>query len=350
MGFLIFYPVPKPPVGELEYARSVISAAAKSNAGIYSQLLFSESKSYYDSAMSAWQKENSNKRYKRSYEKVKYYAEVAAKKALEASNDSENSTSDLNVRIKKKIDAVKVTDAELKRRFSKYPLTTETRNNISRGEILLTEAELEWENGAYVQAEKKLNEAEKLIVPAYEYADANLRSYFRSYPQWKSWVDTTIANSRLNQDYSIIVDKFSRKVLVYLSGEVQVAYPAELGKNWVGDKRVRGDKATPEGMYKITKMFRSDSTKYYKALLLNYPNDEDTAYFAAAMEKGSLPHSAKIGGMIEIHGNGGKGSDWTAGCIAITDREMDSLFKYVKIGTPVTIVGSMYDLRHVLKR
>jgi len=350
VGFFIFYPVPQPPVVEMDYARKSISVAARNNAGTYSQSLFIESESYYDSAMAYWQKENEKNRYKRDYEKVKIFAEMAAEKAASAKDDSENNVSGLNVSIKLKIDAVAKTDAELMRRFSKYPLTTEKWNNISKGQILLTEAELEWEKGNYLQAEMKINEAEKLLVPAFQYADANLRSYFRSYPQWKSWADTAIAESRLNQDYSIIVDKFSRKVIVYLNGEVHVTYSAELGKNWVGDKRVRGDKATPEGMYKIEKMFRSDSTKYYKALLLNYPNDEDTAIFTAAILKGSLPRSAKIGGMIEIHGNGGKGNDWTAGCIALKDREMDSLFKIVKIGTPVTIVGSMYDLKHVLKR
>ena len=48
-------------------------------------------------------------------------------------------------------------------------------------------------------------------------------------------------------------------------------FDAELGTNWVGDKRVKGDKATPEGMYKITKKFDGRKTKYYKALLLDYP-------------------------------------------------------------------------------
>lgn len=350
MGFFIFYPVPQPPVGEMDYARTSISTAARNNAGTYSQSLFIEAESYYDSAMTFWQKENERNRYKRNYEKVKKFAELAAEKAARAKDDSESNVSGLNISIKQKIDAVAKTDAELMRRFSKYPLTTEIWNNISRGQILLNEAELALERGNYFQAEMKINEAEKLLIPAFQYADANLRSYFRSYPQWKSWADTAIAESRINQDYSIIVDKFSRKVIVYLNGEVHITYSAELGKNWVGDKRVRGDKATPEGMYKIEKMFLSDSTKYYKALLLNYPNEEDTAIFTAAIRKGSLPRSAKIGGMIEIHGNGGKGSDWTAGCIALKDREMDSLFKIVKIGTPVTIVGSMYDLKHVLKR
>jgi L,D-peptidoglycan transpeptidase YkuD (ErfK/YbiS/YcfS/YnhG family) len=350
MGFLIFYPVPKPPVGQMEYARSAISLAVKNNAGIYSEALFNEARNCYDSAMACWKKENEKFIYSRNFGKVTVFAGLAAKKALESSDDSEKNTSSLNVSIRQKINTLKETDAELTSRFFKYPLTSEMRNNISKGEMLLNEAEIAWGKGQYIQAEKKIVEAELLLVPSYEYADENLRSYFRSYPQWKRWADTTIAESKLNQDYSIIVDKFSRKVIVYLNGEVKFEYSAELGKNWVGDKRVRGDKATPEGMYKITKKYESDSTAYYKALLINYPNDEDTALFEAAIEKGSLPRSAKIGGMIQIHGNGGKGADWTSGCIALTDREMDSLFKIVKIGTPVTIVGSMYDLKHVRKR
>jgi len=350
MGFLLFYPVQKPPVVELEYARTSISEASRNHAGIYSEILYNESRNFYDSAMILWQSENTKNRYKRDFSRVKTLAQKAASKAREASFDSENNSSDLNVNIREKIEAVTRTDADLKRRFSKYPLPSETRNNISRGEILLTESLLEWERGNYLQAEKKVSEARNLIVPAYEFADANMRSYFRSYPQWRSWADSTIAASRLANDYSIIVDKFSRKVIVYLGGEVFKTYNAELGKNWVGDKKIRGDKATPEGMYRVIKMFKSDSTKYHKALLINYPNEEDTASFIAAVEKGSLPRSAKIGGMIEIHGNGGKGSDWTAGCVAVTDRDMDSIFKIVKVGTPVTIVGSMYDLKSVLRR
>jgi hypothetical protein len=350
MGFLIFYPVPKPPVVNMDYARASLSQATRKNAETYSASLFKDAKSYYDSAMKYWHIENQKHIYSRNFEKVSMFALLSAKKALEASNDSEKNTSNLNATTRQKLNDLKETAADINRRFSKYPLTTEIRNNISKGEMLISEAEIAWENSQYVQAEKKLLESEQLLVPSYEYADANLRSYFRSYPKWRNWADTAISESRLSQDYSIIVDKYSRKVIVYLSGEIQSEYSAELGKNWVGDKRVRGDRATPEGMYKITKKFESDSTKYYKALLLNYPNDEDTAMFEAMIEKGSLSPSAKIGGMIEIHGNGGKGADWTAGCIALTDREMDSLFKMVKVGTPVTIVGSMHDLKYILKR
>jgi lipoprotein-anchoring transpeptidase ErfK/SrfK len=54
--------------------------------------------------------------------------------------------------------------------------------------------------------------------------------------------------------------------------------------------------------------------------------------------------------MIEIHGNGGKGIDWTQGCIALTDKEMDIVYNIAKVGTPVTIIGSMVDLKDVMER
>jgi murein L,D-transpeptidase YafK len=103
-------------------------------------------------------------------------------------------------------------------------------------------------------------------------------------------------------------------------------------------------------MYKITKKFNSRKTKYYKALLLNYPNDEDKARFRTEVARGSLPPSAMIGGLIEIHGNGGKGIDWTEGCIALTDNEMDLVFNIADVGTPVTIVGSIMDYQNIMNR
>ena len=167
---------------------------------------------------------------------------------------------------------------------------------------------------------------------------------------WRNWTGKTINEWKKNRDYSIIIDKFSRKLFIYFSGIRKWEFEAELGKNWVGDKRVMGDNATPEGMYKITKKFNSRKTNYYKALLLDYPNDEDMARFKSEVARGSLPSSAKIGGLIEIHGNGGKGIDWTEGCIALTDSEMDQVFKIVKVGTPVTIVGSMIELQYIVDR
>jgi hypothetical protein len=271
------------------------------------------------------------------------------KKAYLSIQASQSNISDLKINLSQKLSALNEIIHEISQRFEDYPLDAEIRDRISKGGFLLEEGAIAYRTGDYLRADSKIRESEYLLASSYEYAHTHLRNYFGLYPQWRKWIDSTIALSDSTNDYSIIVDKYSRKLIVYNDGKKFREYSAELSQNWVGDKKVRGDKATPEGIYRITRKFRSDSTKYYKALLLNYPNEEDSANFERSKARGSLPRSAKIGGMIEIHGHGGKGIDWTEGCIALTNNEMDSLFNIVKVGTPVTIVGSMQNLRQILK-
>jgi hypothetical protein len=341
---------PKPPSGEMERAREILSKAGTNKADTYSKKLFTEAKIFYDSAMVNWKKENNRFIYFRHYDKVVMFADLSAKKASLAADNSIASSSNLKIILKQKIDSLDVLVSQIDDLFTTYPLTSEIRNRISKGKVLLNEAEIIYDKGQYLQANRKLTDSEYLLTESYENASSNLKNYFKSYSVWKKWADKTVNESRKNRDYSIIIDKFSRKCFIYLEGVRKYEFEAELGKNWVGDKRERGDKATPEGMYKISQKFDGGKTKYYKALLLDYPNEEDRARFRTEIENGSLPASAKIGGLIEIHGNGGKGIDWTEGCIALTDREMDVVFKIAKVGTPVTIIGSMVELKDVVDK
>ncbi|MGD0756909.1 MAG: L,D-transpeptidase family protein [Bacteroidales bacterium] len=341
---------PQPPSGEMEYAREILSKAGTNKADTYSKKLFTEAKIFYDSAMVNWQKENKRFIYFRHYDKVKMFAELSAKKASQATDNSISSSSNLKIKLKQKIESLNDLVTQIDALFTTYPLTSEIRDRISKGKLLLNEAEIVYNKGQYLQANRKITDSEYLLTESYENASANLKNYFKSFSVWKKWVDRTLNESKKNRDYSIIIDKFSRKCFIYLSGSRKYEFEAELGRNWVGDKRVRGDMATPEGMYKIAQKFEGSKTKYYKALLLDYPNDEDKEKFKSEIEHGSLPASAKIGGMIEIHGNGGKGIDWTQGCIALTDQEMDVVFKLAKVGTPVTIIGSMVDLKDVVEK
>jgi hypothetical protein len=347
---LLIHFTPQPPVDEMEYARETLSEAGKKRADTYSKKLFTQAKIYYDSAMFFWQKENNRFIYCRDFEMVAKYAELTAKKANLAADNSISSTSNLKIKLKQKIDSLNELISDLDELFTTYPLTSETRNRISKGKMLLKEAQISYKKGQYLQANKKLTDSEYLLTVSFESANTNLENYFKSFSLWKKWVDKTINESKSNRDYSIIIDKFSRKFIIYHNGVKKHEFEAELGKNWVGDKRLKGDKATPEGMYKITKKFDGSKTKYYKALLLDYPNEEDKETFKYEIARGSLPTSAMIGGLIEIHGNGGKGIDWTEGCIALTDKEMDTVYKVARVGTPVTIVGSMVDLKNVLNR
>ena len=341
---------PKPPASEMEYARETLSMAGINKADTYSKKLYTDAKNLYDSALLSWQKENNRFIYFRHYDKVVMFAKQSVKKATMASDNSVSTSSNMKVKLKQKIVSLNVLVGQIDGLFTTYPLPEEIRNRISKGKILLKEAEIVYNNGQYLQANRKINDSEYLLTASYENASADLKNYFKSFSIWKEWVDKTLNESKKSRDYSIIIDKFSRKCFVYRNGLVKYEFAAELGKNWVGHKRAKGDMATPEGMYKITKKFDGSKTKYYKALLLDYPNDEDKEKFKAEIEHGSLPASSNIGGLIEIHGNGGKGIDWTAGCIALTDTEMDIVFKVVKVGTPVTIIGSMADLKHIVER
>lgn len=158
--------------------------------------------------------------------------------------------------------------------------------------------------------------------------------------QWRSWAESTIAESRELGEYAFLVDKLRRQLTVYHRGLRVATYSAELGANGLRRKEHSGDRATPEGRYHVVELKEGKRTGYYKALLLDYPNAEDRARFEWGRRRGTIPSRAGIGSLIEIHGDGGDGSDWTDGCIALADRDMDRVFARARVGTPVTIVGT----------
>ena len=80
------------------------------------------------------------------------------------------------------------------------------------------------------------------------------------------------------------------------------SYDIGLGRFGLSDKMYSGDEATPEGRYKIIRKFPNST--FYKALLIDYPNEEDRESFARGKRAGTIPVKAGIGGEIEIHGGG----------------------------------------------
>ncbi len=134
-------------------------------------------------------------------------------------------------------------------------------------------------------------------------------------------------------DY-ILVEKSLRKMTVFRAGTALKTYKIDLGFSPVGTKAREGDGRTPEGIFKIDR--QNSGSKFHLSLGLDYPHKE---HIQAARAKG---YSA--GGDIMIHGQPNllplglvMPKDWTAGCIAVTNREMEELFAAVAIGTPVEI-------------
>ena len=135
----------------------------------------------------------------------------------------------------------------------------------------------------------------------------------------------------------ILVEKSKRLLHIYSNDKLLKTYKISLGKNPVGAKKYAGDNKTPEGKYYIDKKIRNSS--YHKTLQISYPNEKD--------KKETSKSGKNPGGQIGIHGlkNNEKKirnihlkSDWTMGCIALTNEEIDELFDIVEIGTIVEIV------------
>lgn len=135
---------------------------------------------------------------------------------------------------------------------------------------------------------------------------------------------------------SIVVEKHSRKLTLYQLGIPVRTYAVALGKDPVGDKLRNGDNRTPEGVFHID--YKNPDSKYHMALHISYPD-------AAHIAKSRAVH-VKPGGDIMIHGLpkayadlGAKHAqyDWTEGCIAVTNVEIDEIWRAVPPGSPILI-------------
>ena len=215
------------------------------------------------------------------------------------------------------------------------------RARLQRARLLLLEAEALLREGEIVAARERagLSQAElgEALSPALEAAERYTSR--KQVATWRSWIDETRAWSRSTGQPAILILK-EKNVLVLLSKGAPVrTYDAEVGSNALEVKQRQGDRATPEGRYFIVGKKDRGQSRYYRALLLDYPNDADRRRFAAAQRREEIPPGARIGGLIEIHGDGGRGQNWTEGCVALSNRDLDDLYPRVGVGTRVTIVG-----------
>lgn len=345
IGVLVFRALePEPPLPEVENARAAIARARDLQAEVYSPKLFREAKNNYDSAMAAWRSENDRFILARDYERVHQFAEIALKKAEDAQRNTISRSKSLKSTLETEIARLSREMASFEKIFLSMPLPQDVKKKHARGKLLVKEAEIDFKKERYVDGNVKITEANEYISGTYNLARKNLNDYFNHYDNWQDWAEETIAESKRSGSYAILVEKIPAQLHLYHSGKKKYTFEAEFGSNWLGDKMSRGDMATPEGKYIVTKKLSGGSTKYHKALLINYPNKIDVQEFNERIRNGQLPADASIGDMIEVHGDGGKGGHWTQGCVALKNSDMDIVFKYASKGTPVTIIGSTLTL------
>lgn len=125
------------------------------------------------------------------------------------------------------------------------------------------------------------------------------------------------------------VYKGARRLELWHHDQLLRDYEIGLGQNPIGHKQYEGDSRTPEGSYIIDR--RNPQSAYHLSIGISYPNEEDIARAAAA---GVPP-----GGDIFIHGRGEWGperrGDWSAGCITVSNSEIEEIYSMVRNGTPI---------------
>jgi murein L,D-transpeptidase YafK len=160
-------------------------------------------------------------------------------------------------------------------------------------------------------------------------------AYAKAVPNDPKTGAKTIANSIVID--KVFVDKSERILQLLSADKVIKTYHVALGDSPIGHKQRQGDERTPTGSYTLD--YKNENSKFYRSIHISYPNAADKA---RAKKLGVSP-----GGDIMIHGQtNGRGHlaaitqqrDWTDGCIAVTDDQMDEIMQAVKLGIPIEIV------------
>ncbi len=141
---------------------------------------------------------------------------------------------------------------------------------------------------------------------------------------------------------SIIIDKSDYELSVYDEKGWYATYPVVFGNSSLEDKKMEGDKNTPEGTFHIAS--KKYHEKWYRYLGLDYPNEASREKFNRRKQRGEIPSGARIGGGIGIHGTFphedfviDRYKNWTLGCISMKRNDVEEVYQYTPVGTAVTI-------------
>jgi L,D-transpeptidase catalytic domain len=212
-------------------------------------------------------------------------------------------------------------------------------------DLLVKQARAFFEEGQFERSIEASDKAGQMLASQTAVLSSELGRYadHGRIGRWQQMAKETIEWSRRLHTSAIIVSKADRVLTLYRNGQKVLSYRVRLGFNGIREKRYQGDGATPEGRYRIAGKRGEGQTQFYRALLLDYPNEEDRRRFQSARKTGLIPASKGIGGQIEIHGVENELMAQTLGCVMLENPQMIYLYDRVEKGTPVTIVGALHE-------
>ena len=142
---------------------------------------------------------------------------------------------------------------------------------------------------------------------------------------------------------SIQIDKSDYVLMVLNKDIILKSYRMVLGSNPKDDKRMEGDRCTPEGTFHIVSKYPHKNWR--KFIWIDYPNDESRRKFNKSKSNGEIPKDAEIGGEVGIHGTPENGEyliddkvNWTWGCISLKRNDVDEIYPYINESTEIIIV------------
>jgi L,D-transpeptidase-like protein len=331
----------RPPAVARGAALAAFQAAAAGGASRWAPEALRAADEALRAALLAWSRQESRVLPLRDFRPVARALARAESLALEATRVGEELRAEASAAAEQAVRDAQSVEAHAEALVAATALPPAERVHLQRARLLVREAEVLLRDGdveaARERAERSRGELGEALGPALQAAGRYTSQ--EHVALWRRWIEETRAWSRRTGEAAVLVLK-EKNVLVLLSGGAPVrTYDVEIGANALGVKERQGDQATPEGRYRVVAKKDHGRSRYYRALLLDYPNAADRERFAAAKRRGEIPRDAQIGGQIEVHGEGGRGQNWTEGCVALSNRDIDELYERVAVGTRVTIVG-----------
>ncbi|TMQ30190.1 MAG: hypothetical protein E6K65_06175 [Nitrospirae bacterium] len=189
-------------------------------------------------------------------------------------------------------------------------------------ELLMKQAHTFYEEGRYDRSLDASDRAAQNLVTQAAVLSSELGRYADrdQISRWQQMATGTITWSRIHRTSAIVINKADRVLTLYRNGQ---------------------------GRYRISSKDGQEQTQFYRALVLDYPNEDDRRRYHLWRKTGQIPASRAIGEQIEIHGVENELMAQTLGCVMLDNPQMALLYDRVSKGTPVTIVGALHELNSV---
>jgi hypothetical protein len=328
------------PVELLLQGERYLNLARESAADLDAPVTFEAASQKLEEARITMRRQFQRPAFFRSYDSTRRLLGEAHRLIAQAIEESRATVADREATLRREIEEIRAEAKEVRALLLRLPPNhQEALRHVVSAESRTWAAEAKLTSEEMRDALENMRVARSELNLALQDVRKLLLGFFSRRNHWTSDLRETLSWTQGRGRVALVVDKLNHALHVVRGGRSVKTYPAEFGPGWLQQKNREGDNATPEGHYKVIRKKSRGQTRYYKALLLDYPNGRDTSRFERLRERGVLRPTARIGGLIEIHGEGGKGEDWTFGCVSLKNQHMDEIYPILSVGTPVTIVG-----------